>query len=287
MGIEELADQVAARLGKIDGVVAVSLGGSWARGSADNRSDIDLGIYYRADHRPALRLLRQLAQELDDRHPPDAVTDFGSWGPWINGGGGLVVEGHRVDWVYRDLDLVAQVIGECRGGRAVCYYQPGYPHGFHNYVYMSEVHYARPLYDPTGSISSLQLLTIPFPPRLKRTLIRTYLWEAGFVLDTCRKAADRGDVCYVVGCLYRCIACLVQVLFALNERYFLNEKGSVQAVGTFALCPAGFEQVATGMLARPGNTPDQLRASIDQLADLQVAVRGLSAGALGETPFGR
>ncbi len=287
MAIEELIDRIATRIGRIDGVIAVTLAGSWTRREAEKLSSVDLGLYYRADRRPALRVLRQLAQELDDRHPPDALADFGSWGPWLNGGGRLTVEGVRVDWFYRDLDLVAQVIGECRGGRSICYYQPGHPHGFHNFHYMSEIHYARPLFDPTGSISSLQVLTIPFPPRLKRTLVRSYLWEAGFALDTSRKAAEQGDVYYVVGCLYRSVACLVQVLFALNERYFLDEKGSVQAVESFALCPTGFERIATEALAQPGTTPDQLRVSIDQLAALQLAVRGLCSESLGDQPSAR
>ncbi len=275
----ELTQKIATKLGRVEGVVAVALGGSWARGAADVRSDIDLGVYYRSDRPPALRALRQVAQELDDRHPPDGVTDFGAWGPWINGGGWLVIEGQRVDWLYRDLDLVAQVIGECRGGRSVCYYQAGHPHGFHSHIYMSEIHYARPLYDPTGSVESLQLLTIPFPPRLKRTLVRTYLWEAGFALDTCRKSAEREDIFYVTGCLFRCVACLVQVLYAANERYFVNEKGSVHACESFALCPTGFERVATEVL-HPGANAEQMRASIEELAELQLAVRGLCAASL-------
>ncbi len=41
-----LAREVAARVAALDGVVAVTLGGSLARGRADRRSDVDLGLYY-------------------------------------------------------------------------------------------------------------------------------------------------------------------------------------------------------------------------------------------------
>ena len=42
----ELATEIADQIGTLDGVVAVTLGGSLARGRADQRSDVDLGLYY-------------------------------------------------------------------------------------------------------------------------------------------------------------------------------------------------------------------------------------------------
>ncbi|MFN8376169.1 MAG: nucleotidyltransferase domain-containing protein [Anaerolineae bacterium] len=61
-----LAQIVADRLSQIDGVLAVVLGGSYARGDAHANSDIDLGIYYDQQQRPSLEALRTLAAELDD-----------------------------------------------------------------------------------------------------------------------------------------------------------------------------------------------------------------------------
>src|SRR4051794_15914737 len=71
----DIAQLVANRLAEIEGVVAVVLGGSRARGAASPDSDIDFGIYYDPDRRPALDALRALAKELDDRHADDLVTD--------------------------------------------------------------------------------------------------------------------------------------------------------------------------------------------------------------------
>ena len=104
------AEGIAERLGKVTGVVAVALGGSWARGEGYPDSDMDLGVYYRQDRPPAVGELRRLAQELDDRHLPDLVTKAGEWGPWTNGGGWLRVAGRPVDWLYRDAGKVAATI---------------------------------------------------------------------------------------------------------------------------------------------------------------------------------
>jgi predicted nucleotidyltransferase len=279
----ELAQRIAARLGEIEGVVAVALGGSWAREEAEPDSDVDLGIYYRNEHRPSIEELQRLAQELDDRHLPHAVTGFGEWGPWINGGGWLTIEGRKVDWLYRDLDLVERTIGECRSGRPSIYYQPGHPHGFHTHIYMGEVHYCRLLQDPEGALESVKNMTEHYPPRLKRTLIRRQLWEARFALDTCRKSAARGDAFYVAGCLFRCAACMVQALFALNERYLINEKSSVEAADCLPLHPANFQEGVNSVLARPGERPEELEGSIDRLENILEAVEELCAGPLGET----
>jgi predicted nucleotidyltransferase len=271
----KLVEHIASRLGRIEGVAAVALGGSWARQEAHPDSDIDLGIYYRPGSSPPVAELRWLAEELDDRHPKDAATALGEWGPWINGGAWLQVEGQRVDWLYRDLDRVEEVFAACRTGRPTCHYQPGHPHGFHNHIYVGEVYFCRPLFDPGGELATLKALAAEYPRPLKRALVEKYLWEAQFALDTGRKSAGRGDVFYVSGCAFRCVACLVQVLFALNERYFVNEKGSVKAADSFELCPSGFEDVVEDVLGETGCLPPRLEKSIERLAMLVDEVRAL------------
>ena len=246
-----------------------------ARDEAHPDSDVDLGIYYHPDRPPSTDELRRLAGGLDDRHLPDLVTDFGEWGPWINGGGWLRVKGRPVDWLYRDLDLVSRTIEECRAGRATCHYQPGHPHGFHDHIYAGEVHYCRPLYDPLGRLAELKARVSEYPLLLKRALVKRFLWEADFSLYTCRKPAERGEVFYVSGCLFRCAACLVQVLFALNEHYFVNEKGSVKTAGSFALCPDGFEETVSDMLAEPGRDAAGLQTSLRRAERLVEGVRAL------------
>jgi predicted nucleotidyltransferase len=274
--IATLAQRIADRLGRIDGVVAVVLGGSWARGTAQPDSDVDLGLYYRPARQPSLQALRQLAQEIDDRHVPELVTDFGEWGPWINGGAWLQIDGQHVDWLFRDLDRVAHAIDECRAGRPTCDYQIGHPHGFHSHIYMGEVHVCRPLHDPGGSLAQLKTLTAAYPPALKHTLINKYLFEAQFSLEIARKPAQRGDAAYVAGCLFRCVACLVQVLFAVNEQYFLNEKGSVAAAETFRLHPNGLNASVAQALATPGEAGvTQLEALVQNVRELCADVPGL------------
>lgn len=261
----ELAERVAACLGAVEGVVAVVLGGSWARGNARPNSDIDLGIYYDPAQPPSIGELRDLARRMDDRHAENLVTELGGWGPWIDGGGWLEIEGRRVDWIYRDLALVNRIARECSAGNVRSYYQPGHPHGFHTHIYLGEVHECRPLRDPGGAVAGLKALTHPYPEPLRRALVDRFSWEAVFPLDTARTSAERGDAFYVAGCLFRTAACLVQVLHPLNGRYVTNEKGAVAAADALPVRPSGFSHTISTVLAQPGRMPEELLASVERL----------------------
>ena len=263
-----VAESIAARLGETEGVVAVSLGGSWARGTAEKNSDIDVGIYYWSSKPPLVERLRQLARDLGADGSPPAVTDFGEWGPWVNGGAWLRIRGLKVDWLYRDLERVSKVIEDCCRGVVTCDYYLGHPHGFHNHIYLAEVHYGRPLHDPSGVLAELKKSVAVYPEPLKRALVSKYLYDANFMLELARSTASRGDVFHVAGCLFRCAAALVQVLFALNETYFMNEKGAVSTVDYLSIKPPSFSSRITGILSRPGDVPDALLARVDAMASL-------------------
>ena len=60
--VPDVALQVAERLRTLNGVAAVVLGGSVARGNADARSDVDLGLYYDPARPFAVPALREIAR---------------------------------------------------------------------------------------------------------------------------------------------------------------------------------------------------------------------------------
>jgi predicted nucleotidyltransferase len=262
-----LARRIAARLGGLKGVGAVVLGGSWARGAATTGSDIDLGIYYDGAKPPAVADMRELARKLEGSDNP-LVTERGEWGPWVNGGAWLEIEGREVDWLYREIERVARVIGECSQGRVGCDYSLGHPHGFHNHIYLAEIFHCEALHDPEGVIGDLKSRVSPYPAALKREIIRKYLFDSRFMLDLGKKSAGRGDVFHVAGCLFRCIAAMVQVLFALNERYFMNEKGAVAAIDSFPLRPAFFAARSASLLGECGCDPASLAARTEEATRL-------------------
>jgi hypothetical protein len=227
---EPLLARLANGLSRVCGIRAIVLGGSRAHGKATARSDYDIGLYYDPEETIDVDSLQKVVAGMDDAGPATSVTAIGGWGQWINGGGWLTVAGTRVDLLYRDLRRVGAVIADCRAGRVERHYQPGHPHAFVSAIYMGEVAYCRSLWDPTGALSGLKQMTVPYPRRLAGALVDTFMWEAEFALANARHGRGLDDAAYLAGCSFRCIACLCQVLFALNGIYLLNEKGAVAAI---------------------------------------------------------
>ena len=225
--LPQFIHHVVDRLKSIEGIVAIALGGSRARGNHTPKSDVDLGIYYQPENPPDLLALNHLASELDDNHRTNLITPIGEWGNWMNGGGWLKVEGIPVDFLYRDVDQVNQVIDACHSRQITIDYQPGHPHGFVSSIYMGEVALCLSLHDPNGVLAALKTKTTPYPAELKQATINKFAWEISFSLVVAQKAVTRGDVAYAAGCCFRSVVCMNQVLFTLNEAYLLNEKGAV------------------------------------------------------------
>lgn len=283
VAVTSLAERVSERLAALGGIEAVLLIGSWARGEGRLNSDLDLGIYYDPARPPMLDALRALARELDDLQTSETMSNFGDWGPWHNGGGSLQIEGLRVDWHYRDLSLARRLVAEAQDGLTHCHVQPGHPHGFHTHSVIGEIHESRVLEDRHGHLTALKAKTTPYPPRLKQTLTES-LWEAEYSLEASRRSAARGEVFYVSGCLFRCAAILVQVLFAFNEQYFTHEKGAVERIDGFAKRPLRFGETVSAVLAKPGFTPTELDHSIQRLSELVAETHVLLSSPSGPSP---
>jgi predicted nucleotidyltransferase len=274
--IEEILRQVVARVSKIDGVNAIVLGGSRARGTADERSDIDLGIYYDATHPFSTVALGAAAQELDDRHGDNLVTAFGEWGPGVNGGGWLQIRGHHVDFLYRELGAVRDAIADCIAGRPRSIYQLGHPLGFHLQIYAGEIHVCRPLFDPAGAVAQLKAELREYPAKLRTAAATKHLFDAEFEVSIAAKPAERGDVMYVAGCLFRAAGFMTLVLYALNRRFYLNEKGAFAESRGFTMKPPRFHDTVAGVLANVGSTPAELSASVARFQSLAAELRQLA-----------
>ncbi len=237
---EALLSRLVVALAPVPGIEAIALGGSRARGTATAGSDYDIGLYYRGRRPIDIAAAGRVVASLDDRGSKAELTPLGGWGPWIDGGGWLLVDGVHVDLLYRDLERVTTAIDDAHAGRVEPHYQPGHPHAFLSTIHVGEAAHARALHDPAGSLAALQARTTPYPPALAAALRKRFEWEAAFALANARKSLDRGDVSYLAGCVFRSVACLCQTLFAVNGVYLLNEKGAVAAVGGFARKPSDF-----------------------------------------------
>jgi predicted nucleotidyltransferase len=271
---ELLLQHIMHQLEPVRGLKAIVLGGSYASGSQRPDSDLDVGLYYYENQPLDIAQLRAIAATLNDT-PDPVVTDLGGWGTWVNGGAWLTIEGQRVDFLYRNIDFVSSTLDEANDGhiRSDYWQQPAY--GFHSFMYCTETAICRPIYDPEHIIEQLKAKVAHYSPRLKQAIIKSFLWSARFTLDNTRKAAARGEVYLVTGGLARTIHALVQVLYALNETYYLSEKRLAADLSAFAVLPERFLERIYQLLGAIGTTSEQLQASLAQTGALYSEVAAL------------
>src|SRR5215470_8240315 len=178
----DLIDALVRDLARIDGIAAVVLGGSHARGCAHAGSDIDLGLLY-SDAKPfAIEDVRALAAQHNDSADP-IVTDFYEWGPWVNGGAWLRVGGQRVDLLYRSLEHLARVIADAEAGRYELHYGQQPPFGFFGPTYLGELAVCVPLLDRSGGrLDELRARVARYPEVLRAAVLQDSLWQVEFAL---------------------------------------------------------------------------------------------------------
>jgi predicted nucleotidyltransferase len=275
MNIETLIQDIIGEVKNVAGVQAIVLGGSRARGTHHAASDIDLGIYYHSHQPLDLHALGNVATQLDDAHRPNLLTSIGGWGPWINGGGWLGIQAVPVDFLYRDLDQVNRVIKACLAGQVEIFYQPGHPHGFVTSIYLGEIAICQPLWDPKGLITNLKSKVSPYPTALQKAVRQNFAWEIDFSIGMAQKSIERADVTYAAGCSFRSIMCMLQVLFALNQEYWLNEKGAVAIANNFAIKPARFQSRVDEIFTVLHKTPTSINRSVALLQALSAEISDL------------
>lgn len=224
---DPMLTRLTSALAAVPGIAAIVLGGSRARNTAHPASDYDIGLYFTTATPLDTERLLEAVKAFADSPAAASVTPIGEWGPWIVGGAWLAIEGRKVDLLYRNADAVEAVMDSCRAGVVTMDYQPGHPHGFCSAIWMGEIAYCQPLHDPQALIARLKSTAQPYPRALRDALIRRFQWEVSFGIANAELACARGEQTHVAGCIYRSLACVAQVLFALNERYLINEKGAL------------------------------------------------------------
>ena len=260
---EDRLRSMADDLGKVPGVRAVALGGSRARGTHRPDSDIDLGLYVEADVD-----LTALAEAASGWTGEDVeIAGRGGWGPWVDSGAWLIVDGAPVDLILRDVTRVKEQCARAVRGEFAFHSQPGHPLGFLDVAYAGEVATSVPLRDPDGILVALTRSVTPYPAALRAAFIEN-LWQVDFLLNAATKGAKTGDAAYVALCGATTAMLIAHAWHAAAGQWVTNEKGLVPNVARLPIDTAGFSAAASAVLGGIGTSPDELLASIARLREL-------------------
>jgi predicted nucleotidyltransferase len=269
-----IARALVGALADLPKLEAVVLAGSHARGRARADSDLDLSLLY-SERDP---FSTAALAEIVERVAPEsalAVTDFGEWGPWVDGGAWLRVDGLRVDLLYRSIERVERVAEDAGRGHYELHAGQQPPYGYFGPTVLGEIEACVPLHDPRDRVSALKRSLPAYPEPLRRSVVQDCLWAVEFGQLFAEKFAAREDPYGATGCLARGVHRLVLALFALNRRYPLNDKTALEEVSELEWVPPEFAPRVRALLAQPGGTRETLTASVAALAALLGEVTAL------------
>ena len=254
---------MADELSRVPGVQAVALGGSRARGTHRPDSDIDLGLYVDAnvDRAGIARVASGWTGEAVE------LAERGGWGPWVDGGAWLIVDGVPVDLILRDIARVEEQCARASRGEFAFHTQPGHPLGFLDVAYAGEVATSVPLRDPDGLLVGLARSVTPYPEALRDAFLAN-IWQVDFLLNAAMKGAKSGDAAYVSLCGTTTTMLTAHAWHAAAGQWVTNEKGLVPNVARLPLDTAGFSAAAAAALGNLGTTPEELLASITRMREL-------------------
>jgi hypothetical protein len=274
----EFLEAMAGQLSELPGIVAIALGGSYARGNARPDSDLDIGLYYSEHSRPSVEAIRAYAERLSIADRPPTVTDFYGWGPWVNGGAWIQTPVGKLDLLYRNTEQIQRVLDESQAGvhHHHFYQQPTF--GFTSVIYLAEIRSCLPLFDPRHLVLEFKRVVESYPPRLQKKLVSDSLWTAEFTFFHATGFAERGDIFNTVGCLARIAFMLAQCLFALNAEYYFGDKGALETIDHFTLKPDRFSRRLQSILALPTADPCELESAVHLMHILWKEVVDLTEG---------
>ena len=259
-----LMEQLVDQLSHLTGMMAIVLGGSYASGTQNETSDLDIGLYYVEAKPFSIDEIRRIAKGISVNGTA-TITEFYEWGEWVNGGAWIHTPQGKVDFLYRNIDQVQRTLKEAQEGLLYHDFDQQPPYGFYSVIYLAETQICIPLYDPKQVIDKLKRQVGSYPILLKSRIVGDGLWGAEFTLMHARTFAGQGDVYNTVGCLTRVVSTLTQVLFALNERYYLSDKKVMEVVAAFPVLPMEYCKNINRILSGPGTSDRELTETVSRL----------------------
>ncbi len=227
--------------------MAIVLGGSFATGKATEKSDLDIGIYYKGKEPFRIDAIKSVAEKYAIDNAP-IVTDFYQWGPWVNGGAWLQTESGKVDFLYRNIEQVSITIENAQNGKWENHYEQQPPYGFSSVVYLAEIECCIPSYDVEGIISKLKSAIKNYPDKLKYTILQEALWSAEFTIINTEVFAQKEDYYNTFGCITRALKSIVNALFAINEKYPIGDKKAIEILAHERYVPKDFQSRVNSIL---------------------------------------
>jgi len=222
--VQELIEEFVPILRAWDvGRYAIAVGGSQGKGTWDSRSDVDFRYY----HEAALPM-RSAEPEMWSEY--SAALER-----WRERG--IVVDGIWPRSIGKiDSALDRWLSGDTRPDEMVwCVW------GYH---LLPDMYHQTILEDPFGVIAAWKRRLRQYPPELGAALLKKHLASLRYWRDDYhyRHKVEREDVVFLAGLSARLVHDVMQVLFALNETYYVGDGQNLHFAREFLHCPSNLDE---------------------------------------------
>ncbi len=243
------------------GRYAVAISGSYGKGTPDRRADIDLRLY--TDE------LSAGFAEMGTAILPLKET----WGP----------KGIQIDdfWPRKIGDIEAALESWLAGKLQMI--QPVWT--VWGYQLLPDLYHQQPLEDPAGIVADWKARIAVYPASLQKALLDKHLGSLRYWRHDYHYAnkAQRGDLVFLAGLTVKLVHDIIQVLFALNETYYVGDGYNLDFLARFAHQPHDLAARLQALLYPPP-TADMFVEQRERLLALidEVEALAMTAGYGGE-----
>ena len=247
---------LVSALASLAPVRAVLCFGSYAMGTHDASSDIDL---YVVCHPQIPVLPERQAAFWQAGKPEDLLLDHDQPGwenQWCPRNDRLRLDGMPFDIIYNTLDWVRSVVHQVKTTGAVSIPQLR----FRPYTFLGLLENSLILYDAHGELHEIVAGLYPYPPALRKTLLATSLDTLHGSLEDMQDYNTRsiGNTAFLFH-LWRVVDGLATALFALNQRYDPATKRLEEVFPSLSILPPDFIRRYQCLLETPLTPPGRLK----------------------------
>jgi len=265
---ENLINELVEALRRMaDGPCAIALAGAHAKGCADSQSDLDFYLVLEKP-KPYLKRLNTIRKIADSISSIYMSKDFDE-APY----GGSIdfrYKGIPVETTVHTLSRLSQRVEECLAGTFEVIPQAWTSNGYYTFIYLSELAFVKPLWDPEGLLAKYQAKAKQYPEKLRKAIIKHFWGRANTWLDNFHydSAIQRGDILFAAPIALHTVLDMVQVIFALNRVYFQGDKKLAESLSRLAYCPGVLLKNLEFLLSSSTNS-DTLQRQCDLLREIR------------------
>ena len=231
------------------GRCAVTIGGSHGKRTFDERSDVDFRVFcdeiVGAPNPQATKAWQAFSRVVDRWRAAGIDIDY----CWVRTIGDI--EARLEVWLSGDVSPEPMVWT------------------LWGYHLLTDIANQMIIEDPDGIVAAWQARSNPYPKALQRAIVKKHLdslnyWRTDY--HYANKVA-RGDEVFLAGISARLVHDIMQVLFAINETYYVGDGNNLHYVAAFPVQPDHFAERVSEILYPP-QTRNRLAAQYEAVLTL-------------------